>query len=172
MLAFGEESDAFPDPSPDGRSIAFTRVDRDAERIYVAPGSGGEPRLLTRSPAAVPRWSPDGTQIAFSANRGFYGGIFVIGADGGHERRLTTAGGWPVWWPDARQIGYLVIGRNGDQEIQTVPVAGGASRPLAGVTFTGSNHPFDISPDGRTLVTSNAVHVSDEIWLLEPRARR
>jgi hypothetical protein len=59
-----------------------------------------------------------------------------------------------------------------NQEIQIVPVAGGPSRPLAGVTFNGSNHPFDISPDGKMLVTSNAVHVSDEIWLLEPRARR
>jgi hypothetical protein len=29
-----------------------------------------------------------------------------------------------------------------------------------------------VSPDGTRLVTSNAVHVSDEIWLLEPRVRQ
>ena len=48
----------------------------------------------------------------------------------------------------------------------------GATRHLAEIVFNGTNHPFDVSPDGTRLVTSNAVHVSDEIWLLEPRVRQ
>jgi eukaryotic-like serine/threonine-protein kinase len=172
MLTFGSASDAFPDISPDGRWIAFTRTDQDAEHVYVAPVGGGTPRLLTPSPAAVPRWSPDGRQIAFGANRSNTGGIFVIDADGRNERRVTTAGGWPVWWPDGRQIGFVVIGRVGGQEIHVVDREGGQPRHLAEIIFNGTNHPFDISPDGSRLVTTNAVHVSDEIWLVEPRLRQ
>ncbi len=172
MVTFGEGSDGFPDLSPDGTSVAFTRVDRIAERIYVAPAVGGAARLLAESPGAVPKWSPDGTRIVFAANRGYYGGIFVVNADGSNLRRVTDLGGWPVWWPDGKQIGFVVIGRNGDQEIQIVPVDGGSPRPIAGLAFNGSNHPFDVSPDGKSLVTTNAVHVSDEIWLLEPKEKR
>jgi Tol biopolymer transport system component len=172
MVAFGEASDGFPDLSPDGRSIAFTRTDRSAERIYVAPAGGGTARLLTESPGAVAKWSPDGTRIVFAANRGYYGGIFVVNADGSNVRRLTEVGGWPVWWPDGAQIGFVVIGRNGDQEIQIVPAAGGSPRPVPGIAFVGSNHPFDVSPDGKQIVTTNAIHVSDEIWLLDPRQKR
>jgi len=172
MVSFGEGSDAFPDLSPDGRSVAFTRIDRSAERVYVAPVDGGTAKLLAESPGAVPKWSPDGTRIVFAANRGYYGGIFVVNPDGSNLRRVTEVGGWPVWWPDGRQIGLVVIGRNGDQEIQVVQVDGGSPRPIAGLAFNGSNHPFDISPDGKSLVTTNAVHVSDEIWLLEPKEKR
>jgi Tol biopolymer transport system component/tRNA A-37 threonylcarbamoyl transferase component Bud32 len=172
MLTFGDTSDGYPDLSRDGQSIAFTRIDPTAERIYVAPAAGGAARLLTESPGAVPKWSPDGKRLAFAANRGYFGGIFVANADGNNVRRLTAAGGWPVWWPDGTQIAFIVTGRNGDQEIQTVPVAGGSPRPLTGITFSGSNHLFDISPDGTMLVTTNAVHVSDEIWLVESGQRR
>jgi TolB protein len=168
MLTFGDASDAYPDLSPDGQWIAFTRTDRNAERVYIAPAAGGSPRLLTESPGAVPRWSPDGKSIAFGANRGYYGGIFVVNADGTNLRRLAPVGGWPVWWPGGTQIGFLVADRNGDQEIQVIPAGGGAARAVANIPFTGSNHLFDVSPDGKSIVTTNAVHVSDEIWLLEP----
>ena len=172
MMAFGAESDGFPDLSPDGKSIAFTRTDRNAERVYVAPAGGGTPKLLAESAGAIPKWSPDGRRLAFAGNRGYYGGIFIVNADGSSLRRVSELGGWPVWWPDGTKIGFVVIGRNGDQEIHTVSVDGGSSRAIAGLTFNGSNHPFDVSPDGKALVTTNAVHVSDEIWLLEPRQRR
>jgi eukaryotic-like serine/threonine-protein kinase len=171
MLSFGQASDAFADMSPDRQWIAFTRTDRDAERIYIAPAGGGEPRLLTKSPGAVPKWSPDGRALAFGGHRGVSAGIFLIDADGRHERRLTSTGGWPVWWRDGTQIGYMMIGRGGDQEIRVVPTAGGPSRPIASIKFSGTNHPFDISPDGTTIATSNAMHVSDEIWLLEPKRK-
>ena len=171
MLSYGDASDAFPDISPDGRWVAFTRTEHDAERIYVGPVEGGKARLLTQSPGALPRWSPDGRSIAFAANRGYLGGVFVIDADGRRERRVTASGGWPVWWPDGKQLAYLVAGRKSDQEIQVVSLDGAAPRSLTNIRFNGLNYPFDVSRDGTLIATSNAVHVSDEIWLLEPSGR-
>jgi Tol biopolymer transport system component len=168
LLDFGGPSDAFADMSRDGRWIAFTRLDQDAERIYIAPAAGGKPRLLTSSPGTVPRWSPDGKLIAFSSSRSLSGGIVVIDPDGSNERRLTTTGGWPVWFPDGQQLAFLAADKNGQQEIQTMSRTGTPGRPIA-VDFNGFNHPFDISRDGSRLVTTNAVHVSDEVWLLEPK---
>ena len=172
MIDFGESSVGFPDPSPDGTRLALTRTDADAERIYIAPAGGGPLRALTTSPGSVPRWSPDGRFIAFGGNRGYTAGVFVIAADGSNQRRLVDTGGWPVWWPDGKQIGYRVIGRTGSQEIHVTPLNGGPTRTLTTIRFNGSNQPFDVSPDGTRVVTSNALHVSDEIWLMEPRARQ
>jgi Tol biopolymer transport system component len=171
LLTGSRASDAFPDLSADGRWLAVTRTDSDAERIYIAPAGGGQGRLLTASPGSVARWSPDGRFLAFGRNRGYAGGIFVIDADGRNERQLSASGGWPVWWPDGRQVGFMALGATGDQEIHVVSATGGTVRVLDSIRFAGSNHPFDVAPDGLSIVTSNAVHVSDEIWLLEPRAR-
>jgi len=158
----------YADISPDGRSIAYTRTDADAERIYVAGVDGGAPRQLVSIPAALPRWSPDGRLIAFSPHRGSSGGIFVVDAAGGAPVRLTDVGGWPVWWPDGSRVAYVATGPDGNQEIRVVPAAGGAWARVQGPVFRGTNHAFDIAPDGRRLVTSNGEHVSDEIWMLAP----
>jgi hypothetical protein len=74
-----------------------------------------------------------------------------------------------VWWPDGRQIGYLAVGASGDQEIRVVNLDHGTPQTLTSVKLLGTNHPFDVTRDGRTIVVSNGVHVSDEIWLLEPK---
>jgi Tol biopolymer transport system component/tRNA A-37 threonylcarbamoyl transferase component Bud32 len=169
LLSFGNNTnDGFADISPDGRRIALTRAEGQNERIYIGSTDGGGARLLTATPGAVARWSPDGRRIAFGANRGYLVGIFVIDADGTHERRLTAEGGWPAWFPDGDRIGYLAVDARGNQEIRVVRLDGSAPQPLGAVKLTGTNHPFSVTPDGRSIVVSNAAHVSDEIWLLQP----
>ncbi len=108
LLTFGDGNDAFPDVSLDGRLLLITRTEKDAERLYVAPSSGGAVRLLTTTPGALGRWSPDGRSVAFSGNRAYSGGIFVVSTGDGRSRRLTESGGWPVWRPDGRGLAYLV----------------------------------------------------------------
>jgi Tol biopolymer transport system component len=189
LVSRSADGEGYADVSPDGRSIAFVRAEAQSERIYIAPIDGGSTsngsavirgangsagirgpeQLLTKSAGSVPRWSPDGRRIAFSPNRGFSDGVLVIEADGTGERRLTAQGGWPVWWPDGRRIGFLVQAADGSQEIRVVPTAGGPAVPLTTVRYRRSNHPFDVSRDGRWLVTSNTMHQSDEIWLLRLR---
>jgi hypothetical protein len=54
------------------------------------------------------------------------------------------------------------------QQIQTLTLDGQASTGVVPIRFGGTNEPFDVSRDGRLLATTNAVHVSSEIWVLEP----
>jgi Tol biopolymer transport system component len=166
LLTFGG-SDAFPALSPDGAQIVMTRTDADAERLYVAPSGGGAARLLTATPGAVAQWSPDGKRIVFAGNRGYSGGIFLLDIAANRESRLVNTGGWPVWHPNGLEVAYLAVGRSGHQEIHTVAARGGPSRQLGQWRFSGTNHPFAISPDGTAIVASNSRHVSDEVWLLE-----
>jgi Tol biopolymer transport system component len=160
--------DAFADVSPDGRTMVFARSTGRAETLFTASAIGGPAKQLSATPGSVPRWSPDGRHVAFSGDRTFAGGIYVVRADGTGERRLSAMGGWPVWWPDGQRIGFLVVGINGDQEIHVIAASGGKPEKIPGPRYSGTNMPFDVSPDGAAIVTSNAVHVSTELWLLEP----
>jgi Tol biopolymer transport system component len=164
-----DEDDQYGDISPDGRLLAFARTEKGKTRVYVAPVEGGESRRTIDSDSTLPRWSPDGRWIAFSQSRGFNGGVFVAQADGTNIRRVSETGSWPVWWPDGKQLGFLTTAPAGAQQISTVLPEGGAAKPIRGIQFSGSNNPFDVSPNGRLLATSNSVDLSSQIWMLDPQ---
>src|SRR3989344_5180479 len=76
QLTFGNDSDAVPSWSPDGKSIAFaSNRDGGKFRIWVMNADGTNPRALTESSydnsigapieQKVPAWSPDGKYIAY-----------------------------------------------------------------------------------------------------------
>jgi TolB protein len=81
--------------SPDGRRIAFRRIDRiDALGyplagnldLYVVNADGSGLRRLTRHKnVRWIAWSPDGRTIAFLRERE----VYIVKADGSGERRLT-----------------------------------------------------------------------------------
>jgi Tol biopolymer transport system component/predicted Ser/Thr protein kinase len=162
------EDDQYGDISPDGRWLAFARTENKITRIYVAAVNGGETRRLTDSPSTVPRWSPNGQWIAFSPSRGYLDGTFVIRADGTGMRRLSETGGWPVWWPDGKQLGYQNVGKDGSEEYCVVPIKGGLPKTIPSIRFGGTNHPFDVSPDGACIAVATAETISSDIWLLYP----
>jgi TolB protein len=135
--------------------------------VYISPTGGGEARRLTESSSTTPRWSPDGQWIAYGFDRSFSGGIWLIKADGTEQHRVTQTGGWPVWWPDGKQIGYQTVTSEGNTQIVVTRLDGGQTRTLDALRFYGTNFPFDVSRDGRQLVVTNSQHLSDEIWLLE-----
>jgi eukaryotic-like serine/threonine-protein kinase len=168
LVASGKESESYADASPDGKWIVFTRTENKEGFLYVRAADGtGEARRVAAKPAAVPRWSPDGKWIAFSPDRGFVGGIFVVHPDGSGLKRVSERGGWPVWWPGSDKIGMQVAGPDGNTEIDVVNLQSGEKKALPGLKFSGQNFPFDVSRDGKWLVTTNSEHISDEIWLLE-----
>ncbi len=166
-------SDAYGDVSPDGRSVVFVRTENKISHLFIASTDGnGQARRLGDITGTVPRWSPDGNWISFSPNRTVSSGVFIVHPDGGGLRRISENGGWAVWWPNGDQLGFQVIGPDGNESIKVFRLKTGETRALPNVHFVGTNHPFDVSRDGKKLVTTNYQHLSDEIWLLEPAEKK
>jgi TolB protein len=111
-------ADEWPDFSPDGRSIAFTRARSDEGGLFVIGLDGqGLTRLVDAELQPYrPRWSPDGSMIVFSSNAdrasARSANVWVVGADGSGLRQLTQATGseqaWaPDWSPDGIRIVFV-----------------------------------------------------------------
>jgi TolB protein len=107
----------WPDPSPDGRKIAYE--DDEATRAVIAliDADGGQRRVLTPSGyQGHPDWSPDGRWIALERDPApGDNGVWLMRPDGSDLRRLTRnpyAGvecgcdGDPTFSPDGRQIAF------------------------------------------------------------------
>jgi Tol biopolymer transport system component len=134
------------DASPDGRQLAFVKVETDRQNIaLLALESGKAERITDLSGSALssPRWSPDGRYIVFSKHTGTgQTSIELLQADSGTMETLVVAGYdnlYPVWSPDGRYIIYA-SDRTGvynlfaysleDKEIRQIThVLGGAFQP-------------------------------------------
>jgi eukaryotic-like serine/threonine-protein kinase len=168
--AKAQTSDSYADVSADGKWLVFVRTEKNVAHLYVKAADGsGEARRVGTVEGMVPRWSPDEKWIAFSPNRGFSDGAFVVHPDGSGLKRVAERGGWPVWWPGGDRIGLQTTGPEGNAELTVVTLATGETRVLPGLRFSGTNYPFDVSRDGKWLVTTNTVDEEDEIWVLEGR---
>jgi Tol biopolymer transport system component len=118
-------SDAFdPAWSPDGRSIAYSRLlsTEDAERaqIWVTAADGSGARPVSREPRegwvdSEPSWAPDGQRIAFIRERpggkGTLSTLISAAATGGDERRIAeitsefdTSFETVAWSPDGSRF--------------------------------------------------------------------
>src|SRR5262249_7291895 len=104
-----------PEPSPDGRWIAFLS-DRDGwDHLYVVPSDGGTVAQITSGSYEVrhPRWAPDSRRLAFDMNDGANPGqrhLAVATLDGTGRSRVTvlTHGRGtdvdPVWAPRRERL--------------------------------------------------------------------
>jgi hypothetical protein len=119
----GDVSPAFRGAvSPDGSRVAFVRVVKGHEQLFVTNGSGGFTRLTGQGKGGCacgsfdPAWSPDGREIAF-AGIDLFGNqdIYVVNIDSGAIRRVThdpSLDATPAWSPtDGRSRSPAVSSR-------------------------------------------------------------
>jgi len=175
--------DNVPDWSPDGRHIAFQRVDPngcgpgcETDDIWVVTSDGKHLTRVAHDPEGkgcfgngrgaggicrnAPGWSPDGQRIAFTCELQPTGQrTCVIDADGTglHELTQTPGAGeedtWPQWSPDGRR---LAVQRHlgNRRAVFVIDADGGNPRRISPWGLRGGEP--DWSPDGRRIVfTSN-----------------
>jgi TolB protein len=120
----GNDLEAYPVPSPDGRRLLFVsdRLQDGRPHIFVMALGGGDASLLTpyqrgqRNYYTSPTWSPTSSRVAFHGHwnsRGTYQ-IMLADADrpGGQVEQVTSRGNNedPSWAPDGRHLVYTSTG--------------------------------------------------------------
>lgn len=173
-LALG--SIASPRLSPDGKELAFHRIEKDgAIGVWVAQLDGRQTKIAT-DPEAVSyaAWSPDGQWLAVEIKRGDSTHIGVLPRGGGPVEQLTSGRGqnWPhSWAPDNDRIAFAGE-RNGVWNVYTVSRR---TRAIAQVTSFASGAGYvrypAWSPIGPRIVFERAM-ASANVWTMTLPAER
>ena len=108
FLRLTEQSgqELYPDISPDGNYIIYTKSINGFEHIFFQRIGGGNAIDLTKDSKVdnyQSSFSPEGELIAFRSERDG-GGIFLMGSTGESVRRLTNFGYNPASSPDGKKI--------------------------------------------------------------------
>ena len=138
--------------SPDGRQVGLSSAGPEGRSlVYVAPLSGGEPRLVTPvGPSYLHGWSPDGRTLAYCAERGGEFDIYTMPVEGGEETRLTDAPGLddgPEYSPDGHYIWFNSV-RSGLMQVWRMDAGG---RNQTRMTWDEESNCWfpHLSPDGK-----------------------
>ncbi len=159
----------YPRWSPDGKTIVFTRENKDIGKraIWTIPSQGGEEKHL--SVGEFPIWSPNGKFIAFNAKLRsfpFKTVLSIIPSEGGDPKELMNHDGFLRnldWSPDGKYIAFSYSRRKNDknpiqgsrldiEDIYIIPAKGGKPKRITkmdkkGFKFTSPRW----SPDGKKI---------------------
>ena len=167
-----------PNWSRDGRHLLINQQGR----LYRIPVAGGTPQHGATDADRGPGperldlggvegcnndhgYSPDGAWLAVSCRPA--SSVYVVAADGGAPRLLTslTPSYWHGWSPDGKTLAY-VGQRDGEYDIYTMPVGGGAETRLT--TARGLDDGPDYTPDGQWIYFNSVRTGTMRIWRMRP----
>jgi Tol biopolymer transport system component len=143
----------YPTWSPDGRHVAYIRVDtgHETSELWIVRTDGRDLRGLSIVHYAdMPAWSPDGKWIAYAGD----GGLSEVLSDGSGRRTLLRGDiVSPAWSPGGRRIAFeQQAGRV--VSIRTLDVRSGQVELIE--RHQGAAGPLAWSPDGRLLAFTEA----------------
>jgi TolB protein len=181
-------NDFYPDWSPNGAKIAFTRYQLRGCCAFVsdivvinADGTGAATLTDGVSENAVPAWSPDGARIAFASTRDVDSNaeIYIMNPDGTGVTALTetsypTINTDPAWSPDGTKVAFarnpLVPGASADIYIVNID-GSGVTQLTNGVGGIGNVHP-SWSPDGTRIAFASDRDGDLEIYVMNADGSR
>jgi Tol biopolymer transport system component len=157
QLSNGEESEAYPAISPDGKRIAYSARESSkvsAFHVYIRELPSGKPQQLTKGEGSdiAPVWSPDGGTLAFLRVENENTQCIVMPADGGAERKLAELGpaadsGQPLpavsWNADGKS---LVVVQSGEKQAPGLAILTIDSGKLQRITNPAEGSEGDSTP--------------------------
>uniref|UniRef100_UPI0035CA99C1 S41 family peptidase n=1 Tax=uncultured Sphingomonas sp. TaxID=158754 RepID=UPI0035CA99C1 len=152
--------------SPDSRrALVISERGLDHRLVEYDVASGRETMLTTHGIASVASYAPDGKSAAYVLDDRE---LHVVTLAGGADRTLFTGaiatdgrdGPRPTWSPDGQYIAFPLLDARSFVNVQVVPSAGGAARP---VSFLGNGQMGGIawSPDGKYILFDTAQRTED-----------
>lgn len=103
----------WPDWSPDGRQLAYSRKTNSKGDIYMIDTENLVETRLTNDNYnnLYPAWSPDGTSVAYTSQRDTKNDIIIVDLNTHNVRNMTASidnfDRWkPAWSPDGKRIAY------------------------------------------------------------------
>ena len=162
-----------PSLSPDGDTIAATRVDPDTEQddLWLIETARGIASRFTSYPnfEDMPVWSPDGSRIIFTSPRNTRPNLYQKALSGGAEELLIRSdfNDQPNDWSrDGRFLLYQRLHPKTQWDLWYLPMSDEADRrPMAFLESNFNERLARFSPDGRWLAYTSDESGRDEVHL-------
>jgi Tol biopolymer transport system component len=186
QLTHGPDDDAFPNYSPDGRLIVFTRGAAGSTGVGQAwimnQDGSGQKQLTNGSPTVESTtFSPNGKWIAFTRGDGGSTQLWTMKVDGTHQTQLTFPGPsgdhvhGPTYSPDGQLIAfshhYGAVGTD-YHGISVIKPNGTGEKALTLPSAATDDFQPDFSPNGKRIVFDRYNQVQDDLYVMKTNGSR